>query len=239
MTLGDLANCAAVTRIGLEPLSLPAVATLAAGSGLNAEQLHDITGGNPFFVTEVLAAGPDALTGKACRAASPRRCAVGWRGCPPRRGRLRTRSRCAGRAPTSPCWRRCVREARTALNECLDAGVLIAEGDLVGFRHELARRATLAQIPDFDRTELHRRALSVLAQPPIDANTLAALAFHADEADDGEAAVRHGIAAAERSASLGANREAANRMRSRCATPTPFPTNNGSSGSSGTPSRVT
>jgi hypothetical protein len=64
VTLGDLANCAAVSRMELEPLSSQAVAALAAGSGLNAEELHRITGGNPFFVTEVLAAGPDALTRK-------------------------------------------------------------------------------------------------------------------------------------------------------------------------------
>ena len=100
-------------------------------------------------------------------------------------------------------------EARTALHECLDAGVLTAEGELVGFRHELARRATVAQIPDFDRIELHRRALTALAQPPNDPNTLAALAFHADEAGESEATIRYGIAAAERAASLGANREAA------------------------------
>ena len=64
VTLGDLANYAAVSRIELAALTLPAVATLAAGSGLNAEQLHQVTGGNPFFVTEVLAGGPAALTRK-------------------------------------------------------------------------------------------------------------------------------------------------------------------------------
>jgi hypothetical protein len=95
------------------------------------------------------------------------------------------------------------------LNECLGAGVLIAEGGQVGFRDELARRAALAQIPDFDRTELHRGALTVLAEPPIAANTLATLAFHADEAGERDATVRYGIAAAEQAASLGANREAA------------------------------
>jgi hypothetical protein len=30
-------------------------------------------------------------------------------------------------------------------------GVLIADGNLIRFRHEVARRATQAQIPDFDR----------------------------------------------------------------------------------------
>jgi DNA-binding NarL/FixJ family response regulator len=56
---------------------------------------------------------------------------------------------------------------------------------------------------------LHRCALAALAAPPTDPNTLAALAFHADEAGDDDAAVRFGIAAAQRAASLGANREAA------------------------------
>ncbi|MGA9491857.1 MAG: AAA family ATPase, partial [Mycobacterium sp.] len=210
VTLGDLSNCAAVTRIGLEPLSSPAVAELAAGTGVNAEQLHHVTGGNPFFVSEVLAAGPVALTRKGLpRSISEAVCG--------RLARLSGKARetahavavCGPRADIALLDKMCP-EARTALHECLGAGVLTAEGDLVAFRHELARRVTLAQIPDFDRTELHRRALTVLAEPPIDPNTLAALAFHADEADDSEAAVRHGIAAAERSAALGANREAAN-----------------------------
>jgi DNA-binding CsgD family transcriptional regulator len=209
VTLGDLSNCAAVTRIGLAPLSLPAVATLAAGSGLNADRLYDITGGNAFFVTEVLAAGPDALG----REALPRSVSEAVCG---RLARLSAKARqaahavavCGPRADVALLEEMCP-EARPALSECLGAGVLVAEGNSIGFRHELARRATLAQIPDFDRTDLHRRALTVLAQPPIDANALAALAFHAGEADDGEAAVRHGIAAAERSVSLGANREAA------------------------------
>jgi hypothetical protein len=209
VTLGDLANYAAVSRMALEALSLPAVSALAAGSGVNAERLHQVTGGNPFFVTEVLAAGPDALTRKAL----PRSISEAVHG---RLGRLSAKARetvhavavCGPRAHVSLLEKMCP-EARTALHECLDAGVLIAEGELVGFRHELARRATVAQIPDFDRIELHRRALTALAQPPNDPNTLAALAFHADEAGESDATIRYGIAAAERAASLGANREAA------------------------------
>ena len=62
VALGDIASCAALTRIGLEPLSREAVAVLAAGSGINPDQLHGSTDGNPFYVTEVLAAGPDAVS---------------------------------------------------------------------------------------------------------------------------------------------------------------------------------
>lgn len=209
LTLGDVATCATVSRIGLEPLSPQAVTSLAAGSGLNAERLHQLTGGNPFFVTEVLAAGPDALT----RESLPRSISEAVCG---RLGRLSAKARdtafavavCGPRADVVLLDKMCP-DAGTALGECLAAGVLVADGNVVRFRHELARRATLAQIPDFDRTALHRRALRALAEPPVDANALAALAFHADQARDKQAAVDYGIAAAARASSLGANREAA------------------------------
>src|ERR1700739_2434681 len=65
VALSDIASCGALTRIAFVPLSRDAVAMLAAGSGVNAGQLYQLTGGNPFFVTEVLAAGPDVLAGDA------------------------------------------------------------------------------------------------------------------------------------------------------------------------------
>src|SRR5262249_52459074 len=45
-----------VHRIALAPLSERGVAALA-GAGVDAARLHRLTGGNPFFVSEVLAAG--------------------------------------------------------------------------------------------------------------------------------------------------------------------------------------
>ena len=56
---------------------------------------------------------------------------------------------------------------------------------------------------------LQKRALTAIAEPPIDPNTLAALTFHADQAGDADAVIRHGPAAAEHAATLGANRQAA------------------------------
>jgi predicted ATPase len=49
VALGDVATYEALTRIGLTRLSRDAVAVLAAGSVLNADELHRLTGGNPFF----------------------------------------------------------------------------------------------------------------------------------------------------------------------------------------------
>jgi DNA-binding CsgD family transcriptional regulator len=209
VALGDVASCAAVSRIGLEPLSRDAVAVLAAGSGVNADHLYQVTSGNPFFVTEVLAAGIDPLG----RNALPRSISEAVWG---RLARLSAPARltaqavavCAPRADPALVLKVCP-AASAGVAECLDAGVLVAEGDAIGFRHELARRATLDQIAGYQRKVLHTRALAALAEPPIDPTTLTALAFHADQAGDPDAAIRYGIAAAERASGLGANRQAA------------------------------
>ena len=207
--LGDLATSAAMNRIELRPLGAASVAELAGGSGFNAEALYRLTGGNPFFVTEVLAAGPDArlecglprsvseaVGGRLARlSAVGRETAHAAAVCGPRATPALVEAVCPG--------------ASAALAECIGAGVLVADGDTVGFRHELARRATVDQIPEYQRRLLHKRALTVLAEPPIDPNRLAALAFHADEAGDTDSVIRYGPAAAERASALGANREAA------------------------------
>lgn len=207
--LEDVARCAAVRRIGLEPLSRDAVAVLASGTGINADQLHRLTGGNPFYVTEVLAAGVDALA----RNELPRSVSEAVGG---RLARLSATARqtaqavavCGPHADPALVAKVCP-AANEGLIECLDAGMLVAQGQAIDFRHELARRAALDRIDDYQLKALHTRALRALAEPPVDPNTLAALAFHADQAREREAAVRYGVTAARRAAGLGAHRQAA------------------------------
>ena len=50
-----------VAHIRLAPLSEPSVASLAEGSGRDATELFAASGGNPLFVTELLAAPPGRL----------------------------------------------------------------------------------------------------------------------------------------------------------------------------------
>jgi len=209
VVLGDMSTHAPLTRIRLSPLSAEAVDVLAGGSGVNAEQLHRFTGGNPFYVTEILAAGADALSvgtlprsvaeavwGRLARLSVPAREAVEAAAvCGPRADPHFLEEVCPG--------------AAAALSECLRAGVLVATGESVGFRHELARRATLEQIPDYERRVLHRRALAALAQPPIAPETLAPLALHAEQSGDDYAVVCYAPAAAERAAALKAHSDAA------------------------------
>ena len=60
IALGELPQ-AELTRLALEPLSVTAVAALARPYGADPDELHGRTAGNPFYVTEALAAGGAAL----------------------------------------------------------------------------------------------------------------------------------------------------------------------------------
>ena len=55
--LGELARQPAARRIELAPLSADAVRHAGRPSGLDAAELYRLTGGNPFYVTAVIAAG--------------------------------------------------------------------------------------------------------------------------------------------------------------------------------------
>ena len=209
VALGDIAACDALTRINLAPLSREAVAVLATGSGINADRLHQLTGGNPFFVTEVLAAGPQGLNQDWLpHSIAEAVCGRMGRLSGPGRDTAQAVAVCGPRTRSTLLAKVCFAGA-SGLEECRGAGVLVTDGDAVGFRHELARRAALDQIPDHHRRELHKRAAAALAEPPVDPDTLAALAFHADQAGDVDAVLRYSPAAAERAATLGAHGEAA------------------------------
>src|SRR5580704_18253496 len=70
--IGDLPP-ASLCRIRLQPLSEGAVGRLAAAVGRSSTGLHEVTGGNPFFVTEVLAASEEkgAVDGARCCDCAP------------------------------------------------------------------------------------------------------------------------------------------------------------------------
>ena len=92
LVLGELATASRSSRLDVAPLSPRCRRELAAPHGVDADELYRVTGGNPFFVTEALAAGRtripstvrDAVLARAARlepdsAEAPR----GRRGAPP------------------------------------------------------------------------------------------------------------------------------------------------------------
>jgi DNA-binding CsgD family transcriptional regulator/tetratricopeptide (TPR) repeat protein len=202
--LGDLATAGA-PRLVPQPLSLAAVRSLA-GNGVDATALHEQTAGNPFFVTEVLAAMANDVKGVPATVQD----AVLARA-----GRLSPSARAvldaaAVAGPRAEAW--LLRELTAAesgsIDECLATGVLRAEGAAFAFRHELARQAVLQAMAPTHAIGLHRLVLQALLLS--DATRLAArLVLHAEGAGD-MAALRHWAPVAAREAAVhGAHRQAA------------------------------
>jgi DNA-binding CsgD family transcriptional regulator/tetratricopeptide (TPR) repeat protein len=200
---GDLATASMVHRMLLTPLSAAAVRTLAAHSRMDPVALYRRTGGNPFFVTEVLASGERDVPATVQDAVLAR---IG-RLSPAARSILDAAAVIGARL--EPWLLDAVGgEDAAAVDECLAVGVLRPERDLLAFRHELARDAVLAAIPARRRRILHAAALAALRSAPTSAADPDRLAHHAEAAGDREAVLRFAPAAARRAAELDANREA-------------------------------
>ncbi len=202
--LGDLASAPAVERLEVPPLSPEAVCRLAAPHAADCAAIFALTGGNSFFVTELLGAGGDtlpptvrdAVLARAARLSAPARSLL----------------ECAALVPArAELWllEAAFPEDASHLDECVTSGMLEAGRDTVSFRHELARLAIESTVPPKRRRELHAAILAALESSSAAPADSSRLAHHADEAGDSEAVLRHGRAAAARGVHAGAHREAA------------------------------
>lgn len=198
--VGELSSEDAV-RVPLAPLSAAAVRELAGGD--RGEQIHAVTGGNPFYVSEVLATGDagvppsvrDAVLARAARLSPAARTALDLASIEP-----------AGMERW--IFEEILGACDDAITECVARGVLRqAEGRLL-FRHELARLAIAQALGSVHAVPLHRRVLEALRARP-QAVGLARLAHHADGAGLSGAVLEYATAAARACAALSAHREAA------------------------------
>jgi DNA-binding CsgD family transcriptional regulator len=202
LVLGDLPH-RSVARLRLPPLSEGAVKGLAERAGRHTEDLYEVTGGNPFFVTEALESRApgvpvtvrDAVLSRAARLS------------PAARAVLELVSVVPARAETWLLGETVGPEAG-ALEECVDAGMLRYEGEAIAFRHELARRAVEDSIAVPRRQSLHNLVLKALLNRGSEA-PLARIVHHAAQAGDAAAVLEYAPVAAEQAAALSAHRESA------------------------------
>jgi DNA-binding CsgD family transcriptional regulator len=201
LAMGELPRGSAL-RLQLPPLSEAAVATLARHAGRSPAGLHAAGGGNPFFTTEILATADEGVPISVRDAVLARAARLG----PWARALLDLVSVVPGRAER---WLLSVTDpsALDAAAECVASGMLVAEGETLAFRHELARLSLCEALPPQRARLLHARVLRTLEERAPDA--LARLAHHAAGAAQAAAVLRYAPAAGERAARLGAHREAA------------------------------
>jgi DNA-binding CsgD family transcriptional regulator/tetratricopeptide (TPR) repeat protein len=200
--LAQLATERGTRRVDVPRLTPAAVRVLAAGSALSADELHHLTGGNPFFVTEVLrdrgnrlpASAREAVLGRIDALSRPARMALDVAALLGARVDLSLLDEVAQPSPE-------------AVDELVDTGLLVPDAPGLRFRHEITRRTVEDSLPPHRSAPLHGRILTLLRTRGSDDD--ARLAYHAEGASDAMAAQAHATLAARRAADLGAHREAA------------------------------
>lgn len=202
--LGDLATTSELRRMTLAPLSEVAVRSLAQASSVDSVELFRSTGGNPFYVTEVLAAGNTAIPVSVSDAVLARASRLS----PSARDVLKVAAVIGARVDPELL----LNVAGPVLNEieeCVDSGLLRVDGNELGFRHQIARDSIYATVIPPRRVLLHGRILAVLRNQPDRERHLARLAHHAELAGDREQTFELALAAAQQAVELRAHREAA------------------------------
>lgn len=199
--LGDIASLDGLAQLALAPFSIDAVRDVVAGTPLDAEHVHALTGGNPFFVTEV-AKEPDRPLPTSVRDAVLAHVAevtdhdlevLQLIAAAPDRIDNRVLPHLGVDLPT--------------LRRLQDTALLTRTAEGLVFRHELARQAIESTIPPGGGPRLHARLLDALETlEPADP---AVLTHHAVAARDSSRATAYACQAAEDASAAGSHSEAA------------------------------
>lgn len=198
--LGDVASLRVLRQLPIERLSLSAVGRMASEAGVDPDELHRITAGNPFYVLEVLDAGLSRIPISVRDAVRARVAQLDGRG----RRALQVGAILGVRA--EPWLLAAVAgEDVLGIDDCVRVGLLARAGG-ISFVHELTRMVVLEDVPVIRGIALHRIALAALER--VGTGDPARLAYHAEGAGDGAAVLRHAPAAGHRALAAGSHREA-------------------------------
>src|SRR4051794_16048352 len=202
--IGKVVSHGSTRRMTLPPLGPEAVRSLSGDR--DADEVLSVTGGNPFFVTELLASNSDAVPPSVADVVRSR---VLDHSAPAQR--MLAAAAVLGRPAAASLVAAVAGVLPGALDECTASGTLVATPDgSFTFRHELTRRAVEHAVPLVQARELHRIALLALER---DAADPAELAHHAVACDDADAVLRHAPRAGRAAAEASSHREAIVQFR--------------------------
>ncbi|HVK29290.1 MAG TPA: AAA family ATPase [Nocardioides sp.] len=199
--LGEFARSDGLRTLALAPLSRDGVAALVADTGLDAARVHELTGGNPFFVAEVAKDPGRPLPGSVRDAVLARTMDIDMHDFEVLQLVASAPDRLDDRVLPAlgvdlPTLRRI---DQTALLVRTDGGLV--------FRHELARQSVESTIPPGGGPRLHARLLDALER--LEPRDPAVLTHHAVAARDAARSARFAREAASEAIRAGAHTEAA------------------------------
>ncbi len=193
-----------VVRMHLNHLSMEATSTMVQDTDLDLQEVMSLTDGNPLFVTEVVAAGVEAVPLSVQDLVLARASKIA----PEARRILELVSVSPGDLERS-LVDEILDPTQEQLAECTRQGLLRIEGDTVSFRHELQRRAIESSLAAAERRQLNKRVLTTLGNRRDPSR----LAHHASEAGDAESIIEFAPRAARAAMAIESHREAMAHFR--------------------------
>lgn len=205
--LGLVARVARVRRLALARLTPAAVRELSVDRQLDADRVFGVTGGNPYFVTEVIRSGDaESVPLTIADAVSSRLVAL-------RPETLRAVEQLAVVPSAVDQWLidALLVDGLASLAPAEQLGLITVRPGRVEFRHELTRRAVADTMPAARRLLAHQRVLdALLSQDPPE---LSRVVHHAAQAGSRAVVLSHGPPAAFEAIEAGAHRQAAAHLR--------------------------
>ena len=201
--LGHL-NRDSFTRLELQPLSKEAVDKMAAERGYNGEDVYSVSGGNPFYVNEILAnyspGIPDNIRDSVLTVFN----------------RLEEKTKQVWKilsvlpTPLEIDYLKKMDPLFVAVIEnCIKHNILILNKGLIAFKHELYRRTIEASLSPLVRIELNKTILDLFL-PNLEKNQkIEQIVHHAKNANEYDVVVQYAPIAGAKAASVGAHTEAA------------------------------
>ena len=193
-----------ILRMPLARLSAEAVTSMVGDESFDVDEVLALTGGNPLFVSEVLASGTDAVPLSVRDAVLARALKIS----PGARAVLDLVS-----VVPSSVERDLVDHIMSPsddlLNESVRQGLLRVDGATLAFPHDLQRHAIESSLDAAERHDLNRQVLRALGKSADPAR----LVHHAREADDIDAIVTFAPRAAKAAMEIESTAEAVSHFR--------------------------
>ena len=191
------------TRLAPAPLSMEAVGRLASEKGYNGQDVYSISGGNPFYVNEILASySPgipenikDSILSVYHRLDEKTKRLWEILSVQPTGFELEFLGQLAP-------------DYDASLAPCLEAKIIVLKENKLFFKHELYRRTIETALSPFLRIALHKMILQRFIHHFERDGAIYRIIHHAKNANEHELVVRFAPIAARQAASLGAHVEA-------------------------------
>lgn len=191
------------TRMPLPPLSKQSVEKLAAERGYKGEDVYSISGGNPFYVNEILAWYSHGVPANIKDSILSIYNQI--------EEHLKELWAILSIVPTgleTKYLRQMDESSVQSFENCFSSGILVLKENVVSFKHELYRRTIEETLSPLKRMALNKKILGLFLQQFEENNEIERIVHHAKNASEYDVVVKYAPIAAKQAASLGAHIEA-------------------------------